>query len=107
LRSRAGLPRLLREDAVFRRYWSAHTISLFGDQISMLAIPLVGVLALDADATEMGYLTAAAWLPYLLFSLHAGAWVDRRGRRRATMIGADVGRAAVSSPCRSPTRPTR
>jgi MFS family permease len=89
------LPRLLREDAVFRRYWGAHTISLFGDQISHLAIPLVGVLALDASAAEMGYLTAATWLPYLLFSLHAGAWVDRRGQRRATMIAADVGRAAV------------
>jgi MFS family permease len=94
-RSRARLPRLLREDTVFRRYWSAHTISLFGDQISLLAIPLLGVLVLDANAAQMGYLTAAGWLPYLLFSLHAGAWVDRRGRRRRTMIAADVGRAAV------------
>ena len=89
------LPRLLRDDVVFRRYWSAHTISLFGDQISLLAIPLVAVLALDASAAQMGYLTAAGWLPYLLISLHAGAWVDRRGRRRVTMIGADVVRATV------------
>jgi MFS family permease len=95
VRPRVRLPRLLREDAVFRRYWSAHTISLFGDQVSLLAIPLVGVLALDANAVQMGYLTAAGWVPYLVFSLHAGAWVDRRGRRRATMIEADVGRALV------------
>jgi MFS family permease len=94
-RRRLSPPSLLRDDAVFRRYWSAHTISLFGDQISMLALPLVAVLVLDAGAAQMGYLTAAAWLPYLLFSLHAGAWVDRRGRRRRTMIATDVGRAAV------------
>jgi MFS family permease len=43
----------------------------------------------------MGYLTALVWLPALLFGLHAGAWVDRRGRRRATMIGADLGRAVL------------
>ena len=72
---------------------SAHTISLFGDQISLLTIPLVAVLALDASTAQMGYLTAAGWLPHLLFSLHAGAWVDRRGRRRVTMIGADFARA--------------
>jgi MFS family permease len=90
----ARVPSLLREP-VFRRYWSAHTISLFGDQISLLALPLVAVLALDASAAQMGYLTAAGWTPYLLFALHAGAWVDRRGKRRWTMIAADLGRAVV------------
>jgi MFS family permease len=89
------IPALLREDRLFRRYWSAHTISLFGDQISMLALPLVGVLALDASAAQMGYLTAAGWVPYLLFALHAGAWVDRRGKRRSAMIAADLGRALL------------
>ena len=43
----------------------------------------------------MGYLTALALAPNLLFALHAGAWVDRRGRRRQTMIATDVGRAAL------------
>lgn len=85
------IPALLR-DATFRRYWSAQTISMFGDQISGLAIPLSAVLVLHASAAEMGYLTALIWLPSLLFGLHAGAWVDRRGQRRVTMIAADVGR---------------
>ena len=88
------IPPLLR-DAVFRRYWSAQTISMFGDQISAIAIPLAAVLVLHASAAEMGYLTALVWLPSLLFGLHAGAWVDRRGQRRATMIAADVGRFAL------------
>ena len=90
-----AVPRLLREGHVFRRYWGAHTISLFGDQISLLAVPLVAVLTLDADAADMGYLTAAALAPNLLFALHAGAWVDRRGRRRRMMIAADLARAGL------------
>ncbi len=88
------LPRLLRETA-FRRYWSAQTISMFGDQISSVALPYTGILALHADAAEMGYLTAAIWLPSLLFGLHAGAGAERRGGRRRLMIAADLGRAAL------------
>ncbi|HXL18027.1 MAG TPA: MFS transporter, partial [Streptosporangiaceae bacterium] len=86
---------MLLHDRTFRRYWSGQTISLFGDQISAIALPLVGVLTLNATTAEMGYLTALVWVPALLFGLHAGAWVDRRGRRRRTMIGADLGRAAL------------
>ena len=88
------VPALLRE-RVFRRYWTASTVSMFGDQISGLALPLAAVLVLHAGAAQMGYLTALEWLPSLLFGLHAGAWVDRRGRRRRTMIAADLGRAAL------------
>jgi len=90
----AKVPVLLKEQQ-FRRYWAAQTISMFGDQISSVAVPLAAVLALKAGAAEMGYLTALIWLPSLLFGLHAGAWVDRRGRRRATMIAADLGRFAL------------
>jgi MFS family permease len=88
------IPGLLR-DRVFRRYWGASTISMCGDQIAGVALPLAAVLALHAGAAQMGYLTALEWLPSLLFGLPAGAWVDRRGRRRRTMIAADLGRAAL------------
>jgi MFS family permease len=90
-RATARIPVLLA-DRPFRRYWTAQTVSLSGDQISSVAVPLAAVLVLRASAAEMGYLTALIWLPSLLFGVHAGAWVDRRGRRRATMIAADVGR---------------
>jgi MFS family permease len=89
------IPAILRENRPFRIYFAGQAISLFGDQISTIALPLVGVLVLDATPAEMGYLTTAALLPNLLFSLHAGALVDRRGRRRQTMIAADLGRAAL------------
>jgi len=89
------IPSLLRENRSFRTFFAGQSVSLLGDQISVIALPLVAVLVLDASPAQMGYLAAAALLPNLLFSLHAGAWVDRRGRRRQTMIAADVARAAL------------
>jgi MFS family permease len=87
-------PSLLRQVA-FRRYWSAQTVSLFGDQITLLAMPLLAVLAIGAGPAEMGYLTAAALVPNLLFSLPAGAWADRYPHKRRLMILADLGRAVL------------
>lgn len=89
------VPPLLRESATFRRFWAGQAVSLLGDQISLIALPLVAVLALDATAAQMGYLVAAELAPNLLFSLHAGAWADRRARKRQTMIATDLGRALL------------
>jgi MFS family permease len=86
---------LLLDAVDFRRLWIGQTISVFGDQMTLLGIPLVAVLVLGADATAMGFLTAAGLLPHLLFSLVAGAWLDRVRRRRRLMIAADLGRAAL------------
>lgn len=88
------VPRLLRQPA-FRRYWSAQTVSMFGDQITLLAIPLLAVLTVGAGPAQMGCLTAAALVPNLLFSIVAGAWVDRLPHKRRVMIVADLGRAAL------------
>jgi MFS family permease len=94
-RQRSFVPALLRENGEFRAFWAGQLISLFGDQITLLALPLLAVLLLHAGAREMGYLTAAGLVPTLLFALHAGALVDRRGRRRQVMIAADIGRAVL------------
>jgi len=88
------IPPLLRQQ-LFRRYWVGQTVSLFGDQVTLIALPLTAVLILDAGPAQMGYLVAAELAPNLLFSLHAGAWIDRRGRRREAMIATDLGRAAL------------
>jgi MFS family permease len=90
---RRFVPPLLREPE-FGRFWTGQTISLFGDQVSGIAIPLTGVLVLHASAAEMGYLIAAGLAPNL-FSLHIGAWVDRNGQRRRIMLAADLGRAVL------------
>ena len=85
---------LLREHN-FRKFWLGQSISLFGDQITYIALPLTAVLVLDASAAEMGYLGAAALLPHLFFALPAGVLLERVARRRHVMILADVGRAVL------------
>ncbi len=92
---RRHLPQLLRINRPFRDYWTGQTISLFGDQISLLAIPLLAVLTLEADARQMGFLAAVELAPSLLFAVHLGAWADRRSSRRTLLVGADLGRAAL------------
>jgi MFS family permease len=88
------VPPLLRE-AEFRRFWIGQTISVFGDQVTLLALPIIAVLMLGADPAQMGLLTAAGLLPHLLFSLPAGVWLDRVQRRRRLMIVTDLLRAAA------------
>ena len=85
---------MLREHN-FRNFWFGQTISVFGDQITLLALPIVAVLVLDADPAQMGLLTAVGLLPHLLLSLPAGVWLDRIQRRRRLMVIGDVIRAAV------------
>lgn len=90
----ALIPALLRE-RTFRRYWTGQTVSLIGDEISLIALPLTAVLVLGADAAEMGWLKTAELLPALLLNLPLGAWADRQARRRRAMIAADLARAAL------------
>ena len=89
------LPPLLRGNPNFRRFFVGQSVSLIGDQITAIALPLTAVLALDATPGQMGLLTTAYLIPNLLFSLHAGDWVDHRGRRRNVMLATDVCRALL------------
>ena len=89
------LPPLLRENANFRRYFIGQAVSLVGDQITLIALPLTAVLALDATAGQMGALTTIALVPNLIFSLHAGSWIDRRAGRRQVMLVTDVCRGLL------------
>lgn len=88
------LPPILGERP-FRNFWLGQTISVFGDQITFLAVPIVAVLSLGAGPGDMGLLTAASLMPALLFSLPGGAWLDRVRRRRRLMVLADLARAAL------------
>ena len=80
--------------ADFLRLWSAQTISQFGTQITLLALPLAAILVLDASAFEVALLGAVEFLPFLLFALPAGVWVDRL-RRRPILIASDLARGAL------------
>jgi MFS family permease len=76
----------------FVRLWSAQSISQLGSQVSTLALPLVAVIALEASAFRVALLGTVEMLPFLLFALPAGVWVDRLARR-PILVAADLGRA--------------
>ncbi|HEX5156103.1 MAG TPA: MFS transporter [Ktedonobacterales bacterium] len=78
----------------FMLFWSGETVSLFGTQVTLLALPLTAVLTLNATASQLGFIRFVEQLPYLLFTLLFGAWVDRR-RRRPVMILANAARALL------------
>lgn len=60
----------LRKQRDYRLLWSARTISITGSEVSKLAVPLTAVTLLAASPSEMGLLTAASFVPALLFGLH-------------------------------------
>ena len=78
----------------FLRLWGATTVSLFGSQVTLIALPLAAVLVLEASTFEVALLTTIDLLPFLLFGLPAGVWVDRLPRR-SVMVATDIGRALV------------
>ena len=83
----------------FRLLWGGQSVSLLGDQVFLLALPLVAVEALHASTMQVAVLSAVSKAPFLLIGLPAGVWVARLGLRRA-MVGADVvrGLAVLSLP---------
>jgi MFS family permease len=85
-RRRGGL--LRQHD--FRLLWIGETTSRLGVNIVGVAMPLVAVVTLNASTFWVSALAAATWLPWLLVSLPAGAWIDRV-RRRPIMIACNVG----------------
>ena len=64
---------------------------MFGSEIGSLALPLVAILTLESSAFEVAALATLQFLPFILFTIPAGVWVDRL-RRRPILIAGDVGR---------------
>lgn len=83
-----------RDGDGFRKLWAGQTVSMLGTQVTLLALSLVAIKMLRATPFQVGLLSAAEFVPFLLIGLPAGAWLDRL-RRRPVMIMADVIRAAV------------
>ncbi|GAB3614037.1 MFS transporter [Humibacter ginsengisoli] len=76
----------------YLRLWLGETLSQAGEQVGTFAIPVLAVLVLDATAQEVGLLSAAETLAFLVIGLPVGAWVDRM-RKRRVMMTADLVRA--------------
>ena len=80
----------------FRKLWLGRSVSFVGSEITSVALPLTAVLLLEADARKMGWLVAAQNLPWLLFGLVAGVWVDST-RRKPILVATNLGQAALLS----------
>ena len=70
----------------FRWFWFGETTSKIGSSMTVVAMPLVAVLVLNASTFTVGLLQASTWLPWLLFGLPAGAWIDRLAKRPVMLI---------------------
>jgi predicted MFS family arabinose efflux permease len=76
------------------RLWVGQSVSEIGSAITLVALPLTAVLALKASVFEVGLLSSATTLPFLLIALPAGLIVDRIPKRRL-MIGCDMARMLI------------
>ncbi len=93
LRDRIAGP--FRTDTDFLKCWFGQGSSYLGTQISLIAVPIIAAVTLDASPLALGVLYASGQLPALLFGLFAGAWLDRQ-KRRPVMIAADLARTVLT-----------
>ena len=80
-------PTDLLRDPTYRRLWVSILISSLGGQITLLALPLTAAVMLHASPTEMGTLTAMELIPFVLFGLPAGVWLDRMAKLPVYVAG--------------------
>ena len=98
LRLRLALPAGdLLHDRTYRRLWTSILISSLGGQVTMLALPLTAAILLNASPTQMGLLTAIEVLPFVLFSLPSGVWLDRVRKLPVYVIGETALAVVVAS----------
>ncbi|HSC00107.1 MAG TPA: MFS transporter, partial [Burkholderiaceae bacterium] len=79
----------LLRDAIYRRLWTSILVSSLGGQVTMLALPLTAAVLLHATPTQMGLLTAMEIVPFVLFSLPSGVWLDRV-RKLPVYVGGEI-----------------
>jgi len=90
-------PTDLLRDRVYRRLWTSILISSFGGQITLLAVPLTAAVLLHASPTQMGLLTSMEIMPFVLFSVPTGVWLDRRRKLPVYVVGELTIAVAVAS----------
>ena len=97
--SRSTVPdaRSLARNRSFGLLWLGEGVSVVGNATTSTLLPLLAVTQLDAGPGWMGLIAAAAWLPWLVIGLPAGAWVDRLPARPVMIIANIVSAAALGS----------
>lgn len=82
----ADPPDTLWHNPDFLKFWSGEGLSLFGTQVSNLALPLTAVMVFNANPQQVGLLRFLQLVPYLFLALLFGVWVDRSRRKPIMML---------------------
>lgn len=88
------MERFLRRYPDFTRLWIGQSLSQLGSRVTLVALPLLAISTLNASTLQVGLLTGAETVPFLILGLPAGVWVDRR-RRRPVLVYSDVVRGLL------------
>jgi MFS family permease len=81
--------------ADFWTFWCGQTVSNVGTSFTTFVLPLI-IYKITGSALDLALATAVTFLPYLLFGLIIGAWIDRTDRKRS-MIIIDFARATIAA----------
>ncbi|WP_214318625.1 MFS transporter [Nonomuraea sediminis] len=84
----------LRRNGDFMKFWLGETVSLFGTQVTNLALPLTAISAFGATDEQVGLLRFLQLVPFLALALLIGVWTDRV-RRRRVMLAANLVRMSL------------
>src|SRR2546422_4123176 len=85
---------MLWRNSNFLKLWTSETISQFGSQFTGLALPLTAIIILSADSVQVGILNFAGSVPWLIFGLVAGVWIDRH-RKQRIMVTSNILRGSI------------
>jgi fucose permease len=86
----AAPPDSLWHNPDFVKFWSGEALSLFGTQVTNLALPLTAVMVFNASPQQVGLLRFLQLVPYLFLALVFGVWVDRSRRKPLMMLANTV-----------------
>lgn len=87
--SQARAPERRRETGPQRDFlllWAGQSTSLLGDQLMVVALPLLTVVTLGHSPAQAALMPFALFFPFLVLGLPAGAIADRCRLRRALMV---------------------
>jgi MFS family permease len=81
----------------FLKFWLGQSVSMFGNQFTLLALPLAAAVTLHGTPVQMGLLGAARFAPAILVALPAGVWLDRTKRKPVLVASQAVSAVALAT----------
>lgn len=93
IRSRLGVPAVLREEPQYRLLFGSQILSILGDRVTSVVLPFA-VLSVGGGVEQVALVSAAQFAPFAVLALPAGVWADRLDRKRI-LISSDLVRLAT------------